>query len=53
MAYQDKKQTQGSGQEEEIRPEEELVPEQTLYSMPNSTLAAMPTLPPLRGLPTA
>ena len=53
MAYQDKKQTQAPGQEEDLRPEEELVPEQNLYGMPNSTLTAMPTPPPPPGSPNS
>ena len=53
MAYQDKKQTQAPGQEEELRPEEELVPEQIISGLPNSTLTAMPVPPPPLGTPNS
>ena len=53
MAVADKKQTQEPGQEEQLRPEEELVPQQAVFVLPNSVLASMPTPPPPPGTPNS
>ncbi|MBQ6509357.1 MAG: DUF4157 domain-containing protein, partial [Flexilinea sp.] len=46
MAYQNEKQTQAAGQDESLRPEEQLVPEQRFSMLPNSLMMATPMTPP-------
>ena len=46
MAYREKKQTQSPEENKKARPEEQFVPEQHSFGMPNSLLQAVPMTPP-------
>ncbi len=52
MAVQGEKQTKAPGREQNVRPEEQFVPEQAAFGLPNSFLAAAP-LPPPPGTPNS
>lgn len=46
MPYQDKQKTQNPGQRSLVRPEEQFVPEQHSFGMPNSVRMSIPVSPP-------
>ena len=46
MAYQDKQQAQNAKQDHKARPEEQFVPDQRSFGMPNSLMRAAPMVPP-------
>ncbi len=46
MAYQDKQQAQNAKQDHKARPEEQFVPDQRSFGMPNSLMRAAPMTPP-------